>query len=61
MAIPEKPWQPLGKKQNFKEGRGKIFFEVIVRDETGRKLDNFVFNSIQGCKDVFNLIIFKFF
>lgn len=60
MAIKEKPWKPLGKKHNWREGFGGFSFEMIIRDETGRKIDRFLWNTVKRFKEILELIRLKY-
>ena len=60
MAIEEKKWEPLGKKHNWLERKPNLFFELIIRDDTGRKLDRFLWNTIQKFKEILELLRLKY-
>lgn len=57
MAIKEKKWKPLGKKHNWTEKRvGDFFFELKIKDATGRKIDRFVWNSEKRFKEILEIL-----
>lgn len=60
MAIEEKRWEPLGKKHDWTERQSGLFFELIVKDETGRKIDRFIWNTIKKFREILELIRLKY-
>ena len=65
MAIPEKEWVPLSKakwkKHDWiKKGQGGFVFELIVKDETNRKIDRFLWNSSQRFREILELLRIKY-
>lgn len=60
MAIEERKWEPLRKKHNWLERTQGYFFELIVKDETGRKIDRFLWNSIKKFKEILEILRLKY-
>lgn len=60
MPIEEKSWQPLGKKHNWTEKKSGFWFELLIKDENGRKLDRFVWNTINKFKEILELLRLKY-
>ena len=60
MSIKEKSWRPLGKKHNWMT-RGQGFIcKLIIKDETGRNLDKFLWNSNKKFKEILELLRLKY-
>lgn len=60
MGIPEKKWQPLGKKHNWVERNGgELRFELIIT-ENFRKIDKFVWNTKSKFKEILELLRLKY-
>lgn len=60
MAIPEKPWKPLGKKHDWTEREGGFVFELIIKDETNRKIDRFVWNTTLKFKEILEILRIRY-
>ena len=60
MAIEEKEWQPLGKKSDWTERIGGLYFRLEITDETGTRLDRFVWNTINQFKKILELLRLKY-
>jgi len=61
MAIETKPWKPLGKKHDWVEkGKSNLFFEIIIKDEYGSKIDRFVGNTAENFKKILEILRIKY-
>lgn len=60
MAIEEKKWEPLGKKYNWIDKKYGLIFDLIIKDETGKKIDRFIWNSNQKFKEILELLRLKY-
>ena len=60
MGIKEKKWEPLGKKHNWLDKSSSMSFELIVKDETNRKVDKFFWNSNGKYKKILELLRLKY-
>jgi len=60
MNIPEKEWQPLGKKYNWIERNvGDLVYELTIKDN-GRKIDRFMWNTKKKFKEILELLRLKY-
>ena len=57
----EKKWEYLGKKHNWRErGNNGCSFELIIRDETDRKIDRMFWNTLDKFKQILEILRLKY-